>query len=223
MSSRFKNRRVYSRTRPKRPGRFFWLMAGGLASLGMVAAAIYRHFLPPVTRMSSKRHYPWALLLGCSTHDDGSITHSQQGRCLLAMEQYDQGLYDTLMISGGAVRNSFVEADVMKNWIDQQRAQRHQSSLPIVCERQARNTWQNLANTKAITGDVPIVILTGSTHARRAAAMAAQFFSEVQVVSYPDFTWKKALQEIVSRFEYCRLELRKRRPAKKKEGSLHVN
>lgn len=191
-------------------------MAGllGLSALGAGAYAIHQHFLPKVPK-ATRQTYPFGLLLGCKAHDDGTPTRSQIHRCDLAVEEYEKGTYQALIISGGAVKNNYVEAEVMRDLVHKQN-----ETIPIVCETTARTTWENLEKTKSLIGDVPILIMTGSTHARRAAAMAAHFFSEFTVASYNDLTLKKVGQEIPSRIRYCALEIKKGLEKKKDQKEL---
>ena len=79
------------------------------------AACIYRSYFPPLPKR--KDHYPYALLLGCPSHDDGSYATSQVKRCDLAIKAYKNGFYDTLIITGGAVKNQYVESEQMAKYI----------------------------------------------------------------------------------------------------------
>lgn len=64
---------------------------------------MYIHlFLPLYPKR--KKHYTYALLLGCPAHDDGTMSSSQIKRCDLAIKAYQQNLYDTLIISGSNVK-----------------------------------------------------------------------------------------------------------------------
>ncbi|WP_283651507.1 YdcF family protein [Ileibacterium valens] len=154
---------------------------------------------------SSSEVWPYALLLGCPCRDDGSYSRSQIRRCNLAVEAYREGLYRTLIISGGSVKNHYNEAKAMARYI-----QEH-CDLPIdiVLEKKARSTWENLKNTRLMIGNQPILILTSSLHAKRAAAMASHSFSCFSLYTYPDRKPKHILREIVSRIIYIRLELKK--------------
>lgn len=182
---------------------------GGLCVLG-----VYETFLPPVPKKRMEDHKEeerqakpvrFALLLGCSCYDDGSVSNSQKDRCDLAMDAWNQDLYDVLIISGGAVKNDYIEAYTMRDYI-----RRHGGKdIPILCEIRAENTWQNFEFVKDMTGDIPLLVLTGSLHARRSAAIARQFFSDVTFCTYPDRKPKHFLREIQSRALYIGLELKK--------------
>ncbi|MDB7983701.1 YdcF family protein [Faecalicoccus pleomorphus] len=129
---------------------------------------VYLHYFPAIPRR--KENYPYALLLGCPSHNDGSYATSQIRRCELAMEAYKKGYFDTLIISGGAVKNQYVESLQMEKYILKRIA------MPIVCETKARNTWENFQFTKEKIGDVPVLILSSGTHIRRACAIGKSFF-----------------------------------------------
>ncbi len=204
----------------------------GIAALLAAAAAgagwvLYHAFLPPVrkekgyfapekgicksaadqdsARECQNHPWPYALLLGCPNRNDGSYSSSQIRRCELAIEAFEKGLYDRLIISGAAVKNQYVEAEQMAKYI------RKHSDLPIdiILETGAKSTWENLKNTRLMIGDQPVLILTSSLHARRAAAMASHSFSRFSVMGYPDYRPKHILREMISRLIYIRLEIRK--------------
>lgn len=68
----------------------------------LILACIYIYFFPFIPKR--KKHYTYALLLGCPAHDDGTMSSSQIKRCDLAIKAYQQNLYDTLIISGSNVK-----------------------------------------------------------------------------------------------------------------------
>lgn len=174
-----------------------------LVILICILIGIYYYFLPPIPSLK-KQKYPYALLLGCPSHDDGSMATSQIKRCELAIEAYQKNLFDTLVISGGAVKNQYTESKEMAKFIQQK------SSMPIICETQARNTYENFKNSSRITQDVPILILTGSLHAKRSCAIAKEFYSNYSAYTYPDHKLRHIIREIVSRYIYIKIELLKK-------------
>ena len=171
-----------------------WLL--GLTAL---AAGLYLWLLPPVKK--PRKQYPFAILLGCPCRKDGSMSRSQVERCRLAMAAWSS--YRTLVITGGAVKNKWPEAQTMAAYI------RTRCPIPVVIEDKSRTTWENLKNTREIIGDVPVLLLTSSLHARRAQAMARHFFSDVAVQTYRENRLKHVLRELVSRKIYMVMELKK--------------
>lgn len=171
-----------------------WLL--GLTAL---AAGLYLWLLPPVKK--PRKQYPFAILLGCPCRKDGSMSRSQVERCRLAMAAWSS--YRTLVITGGAVKNKWPEAQTMAAYI------RPRCPIPVVIEDKSRTTWENLKNTREIIGDVPVLLLTSSLHAPRAQAMARHFFSDVAVETYRENRLKHVLRELVSRKIYMVMELKK--------------
>lgn len=171
-----------------------WLL--GLTAL---AAGLYLWLLPPVKK--PRKQYPFAILLGCPCRKDGSMSRSQVERCRLAMAAWSS--YRTLVITGGAVKNKWPEAQTMAAYI------RTRCPIPVVIEDKSRTTWENLKNTWEIIGDVPVLLLTSSLHAPRAQAMARHFFSDVAVQTYRENRLKHVLRELVSRKIYIVMELKK--------------
>lgn len=171
-----------------------WLL--GLTAL---AVGLYLWLLPPVKK--PRKQYPFAILLGCPCRKDGSMSRSQVERCRLAMAAWSS--YRTLVITGGAVKNKWPEAQTMAAYI------RTRCPIPVVIEDKSRTTWENLKNTWEIIGDVPVLLLTSSLHAPRAQAMARHFFSDVAVQTYRENRLKHVLRELVSRKIYMVMELKK--------------
>lgn len=151
----------------------------------------------------------YALLLGCPSADNGMYTTSQILRCNLAIEAYQKGLYDVLIISGSNAANTYVEADEMADYIS------CRVNIPIIKERKAKNTWQNFEYTKKIIGDQPLLILTTTIHGRRAYAIAKQFFSHCGLCTIADNRLKVFLMEASSRMKYFTIERHKQRTQSK--------
>lgn len=176
---------------------FFTLLVGTLL-------VIYEKFLPPTKRLQKGVVYPYGLVLGCACKDDGTPSHAMLGRCQLAVKEYQAGKYQTLVTSGSAVKNQYVEAREMARLIGQM-----DPDIPILEEVNARNTWENLKFTREMIGDEPVLVMTGGMHARRASAITRNFFSKYAIASYPDFSIKRLFIEIYSRIKYCWIELSK--------------
>ena len=168
----------------------------------IILACIYIYFFPFIPKR--KKHYTYALLLGCPAHDDGTMSSSQIKRCNLAIQMYEQNLYDTLIISGSNVKNEYVEAQVMHDYIQ------NKVNIPIVLETNARNTFENFKYSKEIIQNEDVIILTSQTHAKRACAIAKQFFSDYGCMWFKDLKPKHIAREIVSRILYIKIEFLKK-------------
>ena len=125
------------------------------------------------------------------------MSSSQIKRCDLAIKAYQQNLYDTLIISGSNVKNEFIEAKVMHAYIQ------NKMDIPTILETNARNTFENFKFSKDI-------ILTSQTHAKRACAIARQFFSDYGCMWFKDLKPKHITREIVSRILYIKIEFLKK-------------
>lgn len=173
-----------------------------LGMIGLTSVCIYLYFFHPTKK--TNKPIQNALLLGCPSHDDGSYSSSQIKRCQLAIDEYQKGHYDTLIISGSNVKNQYVEAEAMARYIHER------INMPILLETKAKNTYENLKYTKEMIGDVPLLILTSSLHGPRALAIARQFFSDSHTATYPDQKPKHIWREILSRIVFIQIEMKKK-------------
>lgn len=187
----------------KTPSKWTMAAAGTTLAAGLGLFKMVRHYLPPTRLPDAATEYEYALLLGCPNRKDGSYSSSQKARCQLAIDAYHNGMFKTLIISGASVKNEYVECEQMARYIQER------CSMPIILEDKATTTWQNLENTRAMIGDVPLLILTGSLHARRASAMARSFFSHYGLLFYPDTKPKHIAREVPSRAVYIKMEMEK--------------
>ena len=168
----------------------------------LLLVCVYIYFFPFIPRR--KKHYTYALLLGCPSHDDGTMASSQIKRCNLAIDMYKKGLYDTLIISGSNVKNQYVEAKVMNDYINKR------VEIPTILETHARNTFENFKLSKEYVQNQDVLILTSQTHAKRACAIARHFFSDYSCAWFKDLKMKHILREIISRVIYIKIELLKK-------------
>ena len=106
---------------------------------------IYIYFFPCIPKR--KKHYTYALLLGCPAHDDGTMSSSQIKRCNLAIDMYKKGLYGTLIISGSNVKNEYVEAEVMNTYIRKRVKSRpflkHTQEIPLKTSSYLKNIFKS--------------------------------------------------------------------------------
>ena len=110
----------------------------------------------------------------------------------------------TLIISGSNVKNEYVEAEVMNTYI------RKRVEIPTILETHARNTFENFKLSKEYIQEQDVLILTSQTHAKRACAIAKQFFSDYGCAWFKDLKLKHILREIISRIIYIKIEIQKK-------------
>ena len=170
--------------------------------ISILLVCIYIYLFPFIPKQ--KKHYTYALLLGCPAHDDGTMSSSQIKRCNLAIDMYKKGLYGTLIISVSNVKNEYVEAEVMNTYI------RKRVEIPTILETHARNTFENFKLSKKYIQEQDVLILASQTHAKRACAIAKQFFSDYGCAWFKDLKPKHIIREIVSRILYIKIEILKK-------------
>lgn len=117
---------------------------------------------------------------------------------------YQQKLYDTLIISGSNVKNEYVEAKVMHDYIQ------NKIDIPTILETKARNTFENFKLSKEYIQNQDVLILTSQTHAKRACVIAKQFFSDYGCAWFKDLKPKHIIREIASRIIYIKIEIQKK-------------
>lgn len=136
------------------------------------------------------RHYDAMLILGCPTHDDGTLSTAQRRRLALAEEYLAKQMVSFVIISGAAVKNEYVEAAAMKSVL-----QKKGMTTPIFTEVQARNTFQNFRNAKAQFGELSLLVITGSAHRRRSYFFARKFYTQAVMGQAKHDSWSEYIKE----------------------------
>jgi len=112
---------------------FALLLIFGLLGWGVVARMV-----APTSNTSLKR-FDAIIVLGDSVDSDGNPTPRQLARVTEAVHEYERGVAPRLIVTGGAVRNRFVEARVMARTAEAQGI----PETAILVEPEARNTIEN--------------------------------------------------------------------------------
>lgn len=108
-----------------------------ITSVAVGWAVIARRIAPMAN--TSREHFEAILVLGAPADDDGNPTPDQLARVTEAVREYERGIAPRIVFAGGAVRNQFVEADVMASVATAQ-------GIPpsaIFVETKSRDTIQN--------------------------------------------------------------------------------
>lgn len=148
----------------------------GILVLLILAQFILWHYFPAPKKIQPNRLYDVGIVLGSPTKEDGTLSRMQKSRIDAAIALYQEGHIAHILISGGGVRNAYVEADVMAEY-----AQRLVPENVLVKERKARNTYENLLYAKEICEKrhwSHVVVITSCFHARRADYMVRKFFTD---------------------------------------------
>jgi uncharacterized SAM-binding protein YcdF (DUF218 family) len=135
------------------------------------------------------------LVLGNPAKDDGSIAPIAESRVLEAIRQYRAGVAPRLLMTGGAVKNRFVEAQVMLRFALTQGV----PASALLAEGQSQNTIQNAYYSYKIMQAhdwTSALVVTSPTHVRRASLIFSRYplAWRMDVARWPpDFPlWKKA-------------------------------
>src|ERR1700678_3833071 len=87
----------------------------GIVLATAIACAVIIYFSIPMSD-TKQSQFDVILVLGNPAKDDGSIAPVARSRVLEAIRQYHAGVAPRLLMTGGAVQNQFVEAQVMQQF-----------------------------------------------------------------------------------------------------------
>ncbi|MBW4621859.1 MAG: YdcF family protein [Cyanosarcina radialis HA8281-LM2] len=121
-------------------------------------------------------------MLGNPANSDGSPGEIMRQRVLKAVELFQGGRAKYILFTGGAVYNSYVEADVMAELARSLGV----SKSAVVTDRKARNTYHNLFNAVEIAHKnrwSSALVVTSPYHVKRTAFILSHFDLDYQVVS----------------------------------------
>jgi uncharacterized SAM-binding protein YcdF (DUF218 family) len=144
------------------------------------------------------------LVLGNPAKSDGSIGPIAQSRVLEAIRQYRAGVAPRLLMTGGAVQNQFVEAQVMMQFARSQGV----PASAVFAEGKARNTVQNAYYSYQIMQAhdwTSVLVVSSPTHLRRASLILSHYplAWRMQAAPWPpDYSFWKRLWYWVSESGY---------------------
>jgi uncharacterized SAM-binding protein YcdF (DUF218 family) len=127
--------------------------------------------LYPMAPKNRGRRRDVILLLGCPARKDGRPSPILRERIGKAAELYREGAAPLILCTGGAVRNTQTEADVMARELVRLGVPEDR----ILRETAARSTWENLLFSRGILRERGLrtaVLVTSRWHLRRASAYA---------------------------------------------------
>ena len=107
-----------------------------------------------------------AVVLGNKVEKDGVPSNRLKSRLDKALELYEKGYFDYIIVSGGAGEEGFDEAEVMKNYL----MDKGISSEYIILDPQGYNSYMTAQNTKAIMNKMDfnsVTIITQFFHISR--------------------------------------------------------
>ena len=145
-----------------------WRLAAGAAAViaGLLAWGLAARARAPAGNCALER-FDAIIVLGAPADADGNPTPAQLARVAEAVREYERGVAPRLILTGGAVHNRFVEAEVMARTAEAQ-------GIPadaIVVEPKARDTIENACYAERIMqahGWDSAEIISSASHLPRA-------------------------------------------------------
>ncbi len=132
-----------------------------------IACVLVIYFSIPMSDTQQHR-FDVILVLGNPANDDGSIAPIGRSRVQEGIRQYRAGAAPRLLLTGGAVKNQFAEANVMRQFALSQGV----PATAIFVETQARNTLQNAYYSYKIMQShdwTSAMVVSSPSHLRRAS------------------------------------------------------
>lgn len=124
------------------------------------------------------------IVLGHPADEEGNPAPILKSRLDKAIDLYREGKAEKIIVTGAAVYNRFVEAEVMAVYCIN-------NGIPandIIMEPRARNTYENAGMVKEIMiekGYTKAIVVTSMFHVKRAKLFFKKQLRDVQVVGCP--------------------------------------
>lgn len=157
----------------------------------LIWAALERVLAP--TGNTRQDHFDALIVLGAPADSDGNPTPAELERVTEAVHEYERGVAPRIILSGGAVRNRFVEALAMARLAEAQGI----PAAAIVIEPEARNTIENACDSVRIMrsrGWESAEVISSPSHLPRAGLILSRLPIEWRVhaapVLEPESAWK---------------------------------
>lgn len=169
----------------------------------VIACVAIMYFSIPMSD-TQQGQFDVLLVLGNPALSDGSIGPVARSRVLEAIRQYREGVAPRLLMTGGAVQNQFVEAQVMMQFARSQGV----PASAVLAEGQAQNTVQNAYYSYQIMRAhnwTSVLVVSSPTHLRRASLIFSHYplAWRMQVAPWPPhYSYRKRLWYWVSEAAY---------------------
>ena len=166
---------------------FLGLLLGNLAVFSIV--------FPKSKTRAEKKQYDCAIVCGYFANEDGTPSELMKTRVEKAVKLWKKGKVYYLILSGGAVRNEHIEAEVMKKYA-------MKLGVPAYCileEKQAGSTYHNMLFAKEIMQTKHLkdcVVVTNGWHLRKANHYARKFELDYVMAKADDPQDEKAWQTL---------------------------
>jgi uncharacterized SAM-binding protein YcdF (DUF218 family) len=151
--------------------------------LGLVAWAAVDRALAPRGN-TTKDHFDVLIVLGSPTDADGNPSPHELARVTEAVHEYERGVAQHILFTGGAVDNRFVEAQVMARTAEAQGI----PASAVLEDPAARDTMENTCNALGIMrshGWQSAEVISSPSHLPRAAMILSRLPIEWRVHKAP--------------------------------------
>jgi uncharacterized SAM-binding protein YcdF (DUF218 family) len=149
------------------------LRAIGIVLATAIACVLILYLSIPMSD-TQQSQFDVILVLGNPARPDGSIAPVAQSRVLEGIRQYRAGVAPRLLMTGGAVRNRFTEAQVMQQFALSQGV----PASAILTEGESQNTIQNAYYSYKIMqahGWTSAMVVSSPSHLRRASLIFSHY------------------------------------------------
>jgi uncharacterized SAM-binding protein YcdF (DUF218 family) len=144
---------------------------------------------------TAQDHFDVLIVLGTPADKDGNPTPRQLARVNEAVHEYERGVAPRIIVTGGAVGNRFVEAQVMARTAEAQGI----PASAVLEDPQARNTIENTCNALRIMrshGWESAEVISSPSHLPRAGLILSRLPMKWRVHAAPALgsvgTWAEA-------------------------------
>ena len=148
-----------------------------IVCLFFLCASCYLYHRFPLYTRQIHQFYDACIVLGSPANADGSLSYIQKQRMDHAIALYREKRIRSILISGAGVANTFIEAEVMKDYAIAQNV----PEKDILLEKHAKNTYENLKFATILCREhhfSKLIIVTSGFHIRRAGFFAKKFFTD---------------------------------------------
>jgi uncharacterized SAM-binding protein YcdF (DUF218 family) len=153
--------------------RFKILRISGILLATAIACISVLYFSIPMSD-TQRTQFDVILVLGNPAANNGTITPLAKSRVLEGIRQYRAGAAPRIMMTGGAVKNKFIESQVMLRFALSQGV----PESALYSEYESHNTIQNAYYSYRIMqamGWTSALVVTSPTHVRRASLIFQRY------------------------------------------------
>lgn len=145
-----------------------------LALFSAVHVVLFSMVFPAPRTRKSRNCYDCAIVCGYFANEDGSPSEFMKTRVEKAAELLHEGKVRSIIFSGAAVYNKYVEAEVMADYAESLGVPQEN----MILEKQAVSTYHNMLYSRQVMqehGYRSCAIVTNVWHLRKASHYAAKF------------------------------------------------